>query len=245
MTNYQLSDRVEYQIRENLNLYDSPQCDRLATQAAAGRHLRVVLSFPATVQTKEESTTVRVRLCEDDYPGWFALSDVEFLEVATTPYQAKVVSAAEIQEKLPSAIAFTYNAMNQPNHYLWGGTVSPNYDCSGLMQAAFASVGIWLPRDAYQQEAFTQPVDLESLQPGDLVFFGPPQKATHVGLYLGEGRYIHSSGKEQGRNGIGIDSLSPQGDRIGQAYYQQLRGSGRVVASYQPTFWATLEKSQA
>jgi cell wall-associated NlpC family hydrolase len=100
------------------------------------------------------------------------------------------------------------------------------------MQAAFQSVGVWLPRDAYQQEAFTQGIDINELQPGDLIFFGTPQKATHVGLYLGDGYYIHSSGKEQGRNGIGIDQLSDQGDKVSQAYYQQLRGAGRVIKSY-------------
>ena len=100
------------------------------------------------------------------------------------------------------------------------------------MQAAFKSVGIWLPRDAYQQEAFTQTIDIKELQPGDLIFFGTPQKATHVGLYLGNNCYIHSSGKDQGRNGIGIDELSSQGDKVSQAYYQQQRGAGRVMKSY-------------
>ena len=101
-----------------------------------------------------------------------------------------------------------------------------------MMQAAFKSVGVWLPRDAYQQEAFVQPIDINQTQPGDLIFFGTPQKATHVGLYLADGLYIHSSGKDQGRNGIGIDQLSPQGDTVSQTYYQQLRGAGRVVKSY-------------
>ncbi|MFS8120629.1 MAG: C40 family peptidase, partial [Microcoleus sp.] len=89
--------------------------------------------------------------------------------------------------------------------------------------------------DAYQQEAFTKPISFTALEPGDLVFFGTPEKATHVGLYLGDNRYIHSSGKAQGRDGIGIDVLSEKGDAVSQAYYQQLRGYGKVVASYQPS----------
>ena len=196
--------------------------------------MRVVVdSPPQGIESKDDRAgAIAVRLCEDDYPGWLAGCDAHLLEVAQTPYQAQVFSEAEIRDKLKSAIAFTRHALNQPNHYLWGGTVAPNYDCSGLMQAAFASVGIWLPRDAYQQEAFTQPIALDSVQPGDLIFFGTVDKATHVGLYLGEGRYIHSSGKEQGRNGIGIDILSAEGDRVTQAYYRQLRGAGRVVKSY-------------
>jgi cell wall-associated NlpC family hydrolase len=58
---------------------------------------------------------------------------------------------------------------------------------------------IWLPRDAYLQERFCMPVAVrpgqtQLLEPGDLIFFGTPQRCTHVGLHLGGGRYLHSSG---------------------------------------------------
>ncbi|EGK90164.1 NlpC/P60 family protein [Microcoleus vaginatus PCC 9802] len=234
MANYQLSDVVEYRTRSHINIYDSPKCDRLATQAALGRHLRVVELPLRQSDVNLDTTAVMVRLCEDDYPGWLDIRDVELLDVAETVYHPLVLSEAEVREKLPIAITFAREAMNQSNYYLWGGTVGPNYDCSGLMQAAFVAAGIWLPRDAYQQEAFTKPISIRALEPGDLVFFGTPEKATHVGLYLGDNRYIHSSGKAQGRNGIGIDVLSDDGDLVSQAYYQQLRGYGKVVASYQP-----------
>ncbi len=214
----------EYECLANLNLYNSPECNSLATQAATGRHLRVI---------SNKQTSVQVCLCEDDYPGWLLGSDLSLLQPCTFSYQAKSFSLAEIKTLLPEVIAFTHQAMEQPNHYLWGGTIGPNYDCSGLMQAAFRSVGIWLPRDAYQQEGFTQPIPITELDLGDLVFFGTSVKATHVGLYLGDG-YIHSSGKDKGRNGIGIDYLSEQGDEVSRSYYQQLRGAGRVVKSYEP-----------
>ena len=221
MSNLKLT---EYRCNTDLNLYDSPECVRLATQAAKGRHLRIT--------SNQQETAIAVCLCEDDYPGWLAVEDLQFLTPEEAVYQPQFLSAAEIQQRLPAVIAFMQAAKEQDNYYLWGGTVAPNYDCSGLMQAAFKSVGVWLPRDAYQQEAFTQPVNINELQLGDLIFFGTPQKATHVGLYLGNGCYIHSSGKEQGRNGIGIDQLSAQGDPVSQSYYQQLRGAGRVVKSY-------------
>jgi cell wall-associated NlpC family hydrolase len=216
----------EYNCLADLNLYDSPECVRLATQAAAGRHLWVTSNV--------QDGAVEVYLCEDDYPGWVSVADVSLLQTATLSYRAAQFAESEIKQLLPEVIDFTHKAMAQANYYLWGGTVGPNYDCSGLMQAAFVSVGIWLPRDAYQQEAFTQPISIAELAPGDLVFFGTPQKATHVGLYLGDGCYIHSSGKDKGRNGIGIDSLSEQGDEVSRSYYQQLRGAGRVVKSYEP-----------
>jgi len=139
----------------------------------------------------------------------------------------------DLRVRLPQVIAYTQAAMRQPNHYLWGGTIGPNYDCSGLMQAAFLSAGIWIPRDAYQQADFAQPIDLQTAEPGDLVFFGT-DRITHVGLYLGDNYYIHSSGKDQGRNGIGIDRLSADDGAIAQAYYQQFHSVGRITVSYQP-----------
>lgn len=223
-------DRVQlglaYQTRANLDLYDSKALETLATQAATGRYLRVLAIHPAAV---------KVCLGEDDYPGWISPLSLADLQGVDRPYTPPTPSVSQIQARLPQVIAFAQQAQTQPNYYLWGGTVGPNYDCSGLVQHAFASVGIWLPRDAYQQEAFTQSVALSELQPGDLIFFGPAGKATHVGIYLGNQTYIHSSGKGQGRNGIGIDSLVETGDRVTQTYLQQLRGAGRVVASYQPS----------
>jgi cell wall-associated NlpC family hydrolase len=225
---------VQYQVEVDLNLYDSTALERLATQAKPGRYLQLV--DPSTDSANpaiSPQAPLPVCLCEDDYPGWIAVEDRQHLQLATVPYQSKIFSQAEIQAKIPDAIAFAQAAMAHPNQYLWGGTLGPNYDCSGLIQTAFASVGLWLPRDAYQQEAFTQAIALTDLQPGDLVFFGPAHKATHVGLCLGNNQYLHSSGKDQGHNGIAIDVLSNKGSSIGQTYYAQLRGAGRIVAAYQ------------
>ena len=224
-----LSDIVEYRCKADLNLYDSPDCKTLATQAIAGRHLWLRRS-----QLLEESVVIEVQLCEDDYWGWLAIEDLEHLEPAPTPYQPQILSLRTIRTRLPKIVQFIRQAQKIPNTYLWGGTVGPNYDCSGLIQTAFARQGIWLPRDAYQQETAVEaiaPVSWE-LQRGDLVFFGSSEKATHVGLYLGDGRYIHSSGPEHGRNGIGIDRLWWTENEVSQHYTEQLRGVGRVVTNY-------------
>ncbi len=215
----------EYICQTDLNIYDSPSCENLATQAATGRHLQII--------SHGGDTAIKVCLCEDNYPGWLLAKDLSNLQLAISNYRAIALSRDEIKSRLAQVIDFTMQAMQQPNYYLWGGTVAPNYDCSGLMQAAFKSVRVWLPRDAYQQEAFTQKIGFNELLAGDLVFFGAAEKATHVGLYLGEGCYIHSSGQKQGRNGIGIDKLSDGGDEVSKSYYQQLRGFGRVMRSYE------------
>jgi hypothetical protein len=233
-----------YEVMHPLNLYDSSTLQSLATQAQAGRKLRFNLTT-----VLEKNTPQSVVLCEDHYPGWIAPSALEFLQPTDLAYCPVRLSLAQIQAKIPLAIAFAQSAMTQPNVYLWGGTLGPDYDCSGLIQHAFSAQGIWLPRDAYQQEAFVQWIEsgsdretpsicpdhlVECLQLGDLVFFGTPIKATHVGLYLGNGAYIHSSGKDQGRNGIGIDSLIDLSEQVSRNYRAQIRGAGRIVNSYQP-----------
>lgn len=222
-----LAHSTEYRTCVNLNLYDSSSCNSLATQAASGRHLQICSQ---TITDR----AIEVKLCEDGYLSWLPVQDITQLEPTATIYQARTVSLEQIQAKIPAIIDFTLKAMQQPNYYLWGGTVAPNYDCSGLLQAAFSAVGIWLPRDAYQQADFCQNIEFEQLLPGDLIFFAAVAKISHVGLYLGEDNYIHSSGQTTGRNGIAIDSISRPQDAIAQAYYQQLKSAGRVKSSYQP-----------
>ncbi len=221
-----LSLASEYRCLVNLDLYSSPACAGLATQAAAHRHLRFESLTP-------DGQAIRVRLCEDDYPAWLKLADVAHLELAPDIYQPVQVDRAVIAARIPEIIAFAQAAMKVPNQYLWGGTVAPDYDCSGLMQAAFQSQGIWLPRDSYQQEAFTRHIAVAEMLPGDLIFFGTPEKTDHVALHLGDLRYIHSSGIQMGRNGIGIDTLTDTtGDPVSCGYYAKLRCCGRVMASY-------------
>lgn len=223
------SPSVEYKCKGDLNIYDSPECRALATQAVTGRHLRW-----GKMERAESISAIPVELCEDDYCGWLSVGDCEHLTKAPLPYQPKIVSSQNIKKLLSQAIAFCHQAAKICNTYLWGGTVGPNYDCSGLMQAAFSHQGIWLPRDAYQQKAFLKPIPpvVWEIQPGDLVFFGTPSKTTHVGLYLGNGEYIHSSGAEHGNNGIGYNHLWHPNNAVSEYYAQQFLGAGRVVSSY-------------
>jgi cell wall-associated NlpC family hydrolase len=66
-------------------------------------------------------------------------------------------------------------------YYIYGGTTTAGFDCSGYTQYVFGKMGISLPRTAEQQRQATTPVT--NPQPGDLVFFGSP--AHHVGIYAG------------------------------------------------------------
>ena len=210
-----------YRSVSNINIYDSVEFKALATQMGVGRHLRIIEQII-------EPQVLRIQLLEDGYVGYVP----NFFGLEAVCYEWQAPGQSQVSDAIPAAIAYVKKAMAIENQYLWGGTVAPNYDCSGLMQAAFWAAGIWLPRDAYQQEEFTKPVRQEDLKAGDLVFFGRGIGADHVGMYIGTEQYIHSSGKEKGNNGIGINFLRNDRDTISSSYFAELRGFGRVIQSY-------------
>ena len=75
-----------------------------------------------------------------------------------------------------------------------GNSAESGFDCSGFVRAIYEqTVGLLLPRRANEQAAATQTIDKKDLQPGDLVFFNTMRHAfSHVGIYVGEGKFIHS-----------------------------------------------------
>ncbi len=78
--------------------------------------------------------------------------------------------------------------------YRWGGTGAGGFDCSGFLYAVFSRVGISLPRTSFEMFRSGRPVPREQLQPGDLVFFTTyAPGASHAGIYVGGGRFIHAS----------------------------------------------------
>src|SRR5699024_4878699 len=87
--------------------------------------------------------------------------------------------------------------------YLWGGTSTKGMDCSGFTKTIFFMNGWVIPRDASQQVHAGESIDtsegFDNLRPGDLLFFGrpatetSPQRVVHVGMWIGNNEFIHSS----------------------------------------------------
>ena len=93
--------------------------------------------------------------------------------------------------------------------YVFGGTSPYGFDCSGFVQYVFAKCGISLPRTADVQFEVGTPVSTTDLRPGDAVFFETyTYGASHVGIYIGDGNFIHASSSR----GVTISSL-------GSSYY--------------------------
>ena len=111
--------------------------------------------------------------------------------------------------------------------YVWGGTQDNGFDCSGLIQYAYAQHGIRLPRmsrDQARAGAEVTPV-VDALRPGDLLLFSarPGAGVTHVGMYVGELKFIHSSNR-----GVKLSRLDPA-DPEGAYWLDRWVGARRVI----------------
>ena len=82
------------------------------------------------------------------------------------------------------------------------GAVKPGlaFDCSGLVKWVMSAFDLHLPRTAAEQAkmGLSVPKDTAQLLPGDLLFFGRGRRVTHVGIYVGEGKYIHAANRRKG-----------------------------------------------
>jgi cell wall-associated NlpC family hydrolase len=104
--------------------------------------------------------------------------------------------------------------------YVFGGTSTSGFDCSGFVQHVFAMLGVGLPRTADAQYDVGRPA-VGGPRPGDLVFFDTYGGVSHVGIYLGKGQFVHASSS----HGVMVSHLS---DSYWAARYV---GAKRLIAS--------------
>jgi cell wall-associated NlpC family hydrolase len=137
---------------------------------------------------------------------------------------------------LPAPVATTSVALDWAfselgKTYVWGGTGPDVFDCSGLTQFVWGNAGVSIPRVAADQDAWTIPVPLSQLMPGDLVFFGTTG-IEHVGIYIGDGLMINAP-----HTGT-VVQVSP-------IWWSDLAGFGRVHAAGVPIPSHTLPSASA
>lgn len=165
----------------------------------------------------------------------------DYLELTEIPYenqastkQPKFFVNGKSTGVVPSANALTGSSTdtlanqiiaNAKKHlgtpYVWGGDGPGGFDCSGFTQYILAQSGIKLPRNTADQYKIGTYVSKTNLRPGDLVFLANTYRSgiSHVGIYIGDGNFIHASSSK----GVTISSLS------GSYYQQHYYGSKRIL----------------
>jgi cell wall-associated NlpC family hydrolase len=124
----------------------------------------------------------------------------------------------DISEERQTAIRTAAEWIGTP--YCFGGESKDCTDCSGFVMMVFQSVGVQLPRTAEDQYEFSTKVKRSNLLAGDLVFFKDKKKVSHVGLYVGNNRFIHASSSQ------GVMSSS-----LDETYFDgRFCGGGRVLS---------------
>jgi Cell wall-associated hydrolases (invasion-associated proteins) len=128
----------------------------------------------------------------------------QYAVVEQTAVSAAVNQVASIRSEAPkitlsrgssaisnnNVVAYASNFLGTP--YLWGGTTPSGFDCSGFTQYVYRHFGISVGRTTYDQIKDGVAVSRDQLQPGDLVFYGKGGNPTHMGMYVGNGAYIHA-----------------------------------------------------
>lgn len=139
-----------------------------------------------------------------------------------------VITRADADSLLADVIQIAEGQMGTPYQYGGTGRGDDGFDCSGLIQYAYAQAGIALPRQSRDQARSGTAVarSEENLRPGDILTFAQSgRRITHVGLYIGDGRFIHSASR-----GVQVSTLGT-GDPNGAWWYKRWIGVRRVVAA--------------
>ncbi len=213
--------------------------DELEAHRAADRIIYLEASGTAWSEPVVGSTPVSdlvagdILVLEDERAGFFRVRFPDGREayVATAEADRYDLWLAGLEPTEAGLVATATALLGRP--YLWGGTSPKAMDCSGFTKTVYFLNGMVLPRDASQQVHAGLPVDdagdFSNLRPGDLLFFGRPgiedrpERVVHVGMWIGDGRFIHSSGRVRIS---GMDPADPLYDAYNRRRYLRTK---RVV----------------
>lgn len=125
---------------------------------------------------------------------FFVGSSTAVSAVAST---SEVVSASAVTKKRNAIVKLAKKQVGKS--YVYGATGPYSFDCSGLVQYVFHKAGkVTLPRTTYSQVTLGKNVSLNKLKKGDLLFWGSPSAPYHVGICVGNNKFVHAATPDQG-----------------------------------------------
>ena len=177
------SNTIWWKLKINISGYQNETDNNLVTEILKNRIFRLI--YPNSYKNKKNFSRILVQLYEDGYFCWINLDKLIIKEFDFKNHNFLEVDELLIQQKIPLVLKWIEDQSNIKNNYLWGGTLGPNFDCSGLIQTAFLMHQIFIPRDSYQIRNFCKHLfyfkeSFTALEPGDLLFFGNENKCDHI-----------------------------------------------------------------
>ncbi|MCX4982718.1 C40 family peptidase [Streptomyces sp. NBC_00572] len=202
------------QTQENLALQKAAKEAKKAKaeadrKAAAEKAEKARLKAEAEAKAEQERQEAQARASRDSERTQLAATSA-----SDDSSSGSSAGSSDSQTQAPSGSAAAIVAFARAqvgDAYVTGGTGPNSWDCSGLVQAAYASAGIDLPRISYDQSSMGTSVSLSNLQPGDVLYWGSRSGSYHVAIYVGGGKYVGAQNSSTGVVERSLDWDMPSG----------------------------------
>jgi cell wall-associated NlpC family hydrolase len=163
--------------------------DAATAKAAAGKATAEAQAAVDSISAQQAELKGKI----EDYQRQYAALTAPQQEEVSRAHAGEAVAAPSgvIAPSQAAQVAVDTALAQVGDPYVWGAGGPDSFDCSGLMQYAYAAAGISLPHSSRMQSQMGASVSPSALQPGDMLFFYSP--VSHVGMYIGNGQMVHAS----------------------------------------------------
>jgi peptidoglycan DL-endopeptidase CwlO len=178
--------------------YATEASTRQAVEAAQQRAIEQAQADAAERREREERRAAAAAAAEAAREAQEAQEAAEAEAEARAAAEAQAESAAPTATGVGSSAVVDYVLGQLGDAYAMGSTGPDAWDCSSLVQAAYSTVGVSLPRTAAEQSVAGTQISLDAIQPGDILYWGGAGSAYHVAIYAGDGTFIGAQNSSTG-----------------------------------------------